>query len=85
MTENQTKVALTDAQFAHLGEGELAYFRKVSTDELKGQFPGIVGIQPGTELWALFAANGQPILLADERERVVAGAMMNELTPVSIH
>jgi hypothetical protein len=83
MTENQTR--LTDAQFAHLGEGEVAYFRKISTDELKGQFPGIVGIQPGTELWALFAANGQPILLADERERVLAGAMMNELTPVSIH
>ena len=51
MTESQTRIALTDAQFAHLGEGEVAYFRKVSTDELRGQFPGIAGIQPGTELW----------------------------------
>ncbi|MGD9914753.1 MAG: DUF1150 family protein [Rhizobiaceae bacterium] len=83
MTDN-VQLALTDAQFAHLGEGELAYFRKVSTDDLRDRFPGIAGINPGHELWALFAANGQPILLADERDRVLAGAMMNELTPVSI-
>ena len=52
---------------------------------LRGQFPGLSDIAPGLELWALFAANGQPILLADQRERAIAGAFENELTPVSIH
>ncbi|MGO4834919.1 DUF1150 family protein, partial [Rhizobiaceae sp. 2RAB30] len=36
-------------------------------------------------LWELFAANGQPILLSDERDRALAGALENELVPVSIH
>ncbi|WP_437344332.1 DUF1150 family protein [Mesorhizobium marinum] len=36
-------------------------------------------------LWALFAANGQPILLSDERDRAIASAFENDLTPVSIH
>ena len=36
-------------------------------------------------LWALFAADGRPILLSDERERAVAGALQKELVPVSIH
>ena len=42
-------------------------------------------IAPGLELWALFAANGQPILLSDARERALAGALENDLTPVAIH
>jgi hypothetical protein len=84
MAEHVTPT-LTEAEFAHLGEGEVAYFRKMMSDELTGRFPGIPEIAPGQELWALFAANGRPILLADERDRVVAGAMMNELVAVSIH
>lgn len=85
MAEHMDHIRLTDAEFAHLGEGEVAYFRQVKSDDLTGRFPGIPEIQPGLDLWALFAANGRPILLADDKDRVVAGAMMNELTPVSIH
>ncbi|RUW46763.1 DUF1150 family protein, partial [Mesorhizobium sp. M8A.F.Ca.ET.021.01.1.1] len=42
-------------------------------------------IAPGMELWALFGANGQPILLSDARDRALAGAMENDLTTVAIH
>ena len=85
MNSIEVRPAVTEAQLAHLGEGQVAYLRKVSSDELRGQFPGLSDIAPGLELWALFAANGQPILLADQRERAIAGAFENELTPVSIH
>ncbi|MFU0505947.1 BQ00720 family protein [Pseudaminobacter sp. NGMCC 1.201702] len=77
--------ALTEAELAHLGEGTLAYLREIGSDELKGKFPGLPEIAPGTKLWALFAANGQPILLSDERDRALAGALENDLTPVAIH
>ena len=59
--------------------------REMASDELKGKFPGLPEIAPGTRLWALFAANGQPILLSDERDRAMAGAFENDLTPVAIH
>ena len=85
MTANEPRVMVTEAQLAHLGEGQVAYLRKISRDDLRGRFPGIGDIAPGLELWALFAANGQPILLSDARERAIAGAFENELTPVSLH
>jgi hypothetical protein len=85
MTNSVSRPALSKADLAHLGEGTVAYLRKVSSDELRGRFPGLPEIAPGLELWALFAANGQPILLSDERERAIAGAFENDLTPLSIH
>ena len=85
MTENEARNNMTEAQFAHLGEGEVAYLRKVSSDELRGRFPGLPSIAPGLELWALFGADGRPILLSDARDRAIAGAFENELVPVSIH
>ncbi len=85
MTGNETRLTVTEAQLAHLGEGQVAYLRKVSSDDLRGRFPGLTNITPGLEVWALFAANGQPILLSDERDRALAGALENELVPVSIH
>lgn len=85
MTQNDVRIAVTPAQLAHLGEGTVAYLREMGSDELMGKFPGLPQIEPGTKLWALFAANGQPILLSDERDRALAGAIENDLTPVAIH
>jgi hypothetical protein len=85
MTGNETRFFLTDTQLAHLGQGQVGYIRKVSSDDLRGRFPGLADIAPGLELWALFAANGQPILFSDARDSALAGAFESELTPVSIH
>ena len=85
MTSNESKLNVTPAELAHIGEGVVAYLREIGSDELKGKFPGLPEIAPGTRLWALFAANGQPILLSDERDRALAGAFENDLTPVAIH
>ena len=86
MTYNDERdTTITQADLAHLGEGSVAYLREIGSEELKGKFPGLPEIAPGTTLWALFAANGQPILLSDARDRAIAGAFENDLTPVSIH
>jgi len=85
MTRTDENITMTSGEFAHLGEGSVAYLLKVSSDELLGRFPNIGEIAPGLELWALFAANGQPILLSDARDRALAGAMENDLTTVAIH
>lgn len=79
------KTTFTQADLAHLGEGVVAYLREMGTDELKSKFPGLPEMTPGTKLWALFAANGQPILLSDVRDRAVAGAFENDLVPVALH
>ncbi len=58
---------------------------KVNSDDLRGRFPGLDEIAPGLELWALFGASGQPILLSDARDRALAGAIENDLVTVAIH
>lgn len=86
MTENERKITVTQAQLAHIGEGVVAYMREMDAQELKGKFPDTIpDMAPGTKLWALFAANGQPILLTDGREAAAAGAFQNDLTTVSVH
>lgn len=85
MTYNDQRQSFSQSDLAHLGEGSVAYLREMGSEELKGKFPGLPEIAPGTTLWALFAANGQPILLSDARDRAIAGAFENDLTPVSIH
>lgn len=85
MIDSEMKFPVTQQQLAHLGEGAVAYMREMDAAELKGKFPGVPDMEPGTKLWALFAANGQPILLADGREAALAGAFQNDLQPVSLH
>ncbi len=79
------KNTITAAELAHVGEGALAYLRQIESDELTARFPGMPEIQSGLKLWALFGADGQPILLSDERDTALAGAFQNDLIPVSLH
>ncbi|MCG6115014.1 MAG: DUF1150 family protein [Mesorhizobium sp.] len=84
MTEHE-KHAVSQTELAHIGEGVVAYLREIDSDELVGKFPGMPEIAAGTRLWALFAADGRPILLTDERSSAIAGALEQQLTPVSLH
>ena len=85
MTAIEDKTLLTEAELAHLGEGSLAYLKEIDSDDLVGKFPGMPQIAPNTKLWAVFAADGRPILLTDARATALAGAIQNDLTPVSVH
>lgn len=85
MTEFETTNILSKEELAHLGEGSVAYLREFDSAELKERFPDAPEMAPGTRLWALFAANGTPILVADAQDSALAGAMQNDLTPVSVH
>ncbi len=79
------KNLLTDNELALLGEGSIAYFKEIDSEELRGKFPGMPDMAPGTRLWAVFAATGRPIMLTDARDAAIAGVLQNDLTPVSLH
>jgi hypothetical protein len=85
MTVDMEKSVLSDAELALLGEGSVAYLKEIDSEELRGKFPGMPEIEPGTRLWAVFAANGRPIMLTDARDTALAGVLQNDLTPVSLH
>lgn len=80
----EQKNRMSDIELAHLGEGAVGYLREMDSDDLRSRFPNMPEIESGLKLWALFAADGSPILLADRRDRALAGALENDLVPVSL-
>ncbi|WP_298427311.1 DUF1150 domain-containing protein [Rhodoblastus sp.] len=76
---------LTPDQFAHLGEGAIAYVRPMKSEEAQALFPQVQGLKPGMQLFALVGANGEPIVLADSKDAAVANAWEHQLATVSLH
>ena len=71
--------------FALLGAGEVGYIRKITSEEVNERFPLEEFLEPGQELWALFAADGTPIYLSDDRTRAFFRAAEDELSPATLH
>ena len=82
---NGTHPAITQEALAHLGDGQLAYVRPIRSERVAEMFPEAPKIEPGLDLFALYAADGTPIMLTDTREAALANAWSQELEPVSVH
>ncbi|MBV1700197.1 MAG: DUF1150 family protein [Hyphomicrobiales bacterium] len=76
---------MTPEQFAHLGDGALAYVKPIRSEDVAELFPQAPSIAPGLQLFALLAADGTPILLTDSRDAAIANAWEHELHMVSVH
>ena len=70
---------------AQLGDGQIAYVKAITSEEVATLFPQAPKIAPGMQLFALHAADGTPIMLTDTREAAVANAWSHELETVSVH
>ncbi len=75
----------TPNDLAHLGEGEVGYIRKIRADEVNRCFPEAPELDPEIDLWALFAADGTPLLLTDNRSSTFFKAAEDELRTVTLH
>jgi hypothetical protein len=76
---------MTPEVFAGLGGGRIAYVRPIKGVEARGLFPSLPQLADELDLWALLAADGSPIMLADSREAVVMNARENDLDAMSLH
>jgi hypothetical protein len=76
---------MTADQFAHLGQGAIAYVKAMKSEEAEALFPQVRGLKPGMQLFALLGADGAPIVLADSKDAAVANAWEHELATVSLH
>lgn len=81
---SQSKNVFSDTEFARLGAGHLAYLKCMTSDDLAKRFPSLPPMAPGLEIWALFGAAGEPIILSDIRDQALAGAEENELITVTL-
>lgn len=76
---------VSQSELAHLGEGEIAYVRKISAKDVGRCFPEAPDLDPGIDLWALFGADGTPILLTDNRSSTFFKAAEDDLRTVTLH
>ena len=77
---------MSDHDLAVLGGGEVAYLREISPRMARHMLQdavdsagnpaaaGIAGMHPSARLYALHAADGTPIAIADSREGALANA-----------
>ena len=70
---------------AALGEGQIAYVKAISSDEVRRIFPQAPELAPGLALFALLSASGAPILLTDSRDTAIANAWAHDLQTVSLN
>jgi hypothetical protein len=77
--------AMSSQEFAVLGGGEIAYIKAVKAKEMKKLFPQLEDVPEGVDLYAVHAADGTPIALADSHPGAVANAKEQELRVVSLH
>ncbi len=88
MNTNEMKnheIRFGPAEFAALGEGQVAYVKPMQSDEVQRLFPQAPAMAPGLQLFALLSASGEPILLADSRDAAVANAWAYDLETVALH
>ena len=84
MTDSMSH-SITETDLAAIGEGDVAYLRRMSSDDIRARFPAAQSIRPGLSLWALFSADGTPLAVSDDRSSILASATENALTTVSTH
>lgn len=76
---------LTETELAHLGAGEVGYIRRMRLEEVNRCFPEAPDLDPGLDLWALFGADGTPLLLTDNRSSTFFKAAEDDLKTVTLH
>jgi hypothetical protein len=71
--------------FAVLGGSRFAYVKEVRSEDVALLYPEAPPLAPGQRVFALHAADGTPILLAESRETAVEDALSHKLETVSLH
>jgi len=85
MRHEKELAAITQQELAAIGQGHIAYMRHLSGKEMNEAFPGKVEIDPEASVWALFGADGTPIMLAGDVGAALQGAFQADLLPVAVH
>ena len=85
VAQTLSRALMSDDDFIRLGAGQVAYIRRVGPHELGTLFPRVPAITGHSMLFALYGADGAPLMLADTRDALMANAMANDLETVATH
>ena len=72
-------------ELAGIGNGHIAYMRRISGRELAKAFPDAMDVPDDVLVWVLFSADGTPIAVAGDAGGAWSTAFDNDLIPVAVH
>ncbi len=67
---------------AQMGSDAVAYMREMTVEEITSAFPDTPELENNQTYWALFGADGAPLMLASERVDVASSAFYNNLKAI---
>jgi hypothetical protein len=84
-TKADRNALMSRREFQQLGDGEVAYIKRLNSDLAQKLFPALRDKLEGIDLFAVLGADGTPLALTDSRHAAVANALENDLVPLSVH
>ena len=72
----------TQDALAKVGTDAVAYMREMTVEEVMNAFPQTPELEQGETYWALFGADGAPLMLASDRIDVASSAFYSNLKAV---
>lgn len=76
---------ISEEELLHIGEEAYAYIRELSADDFETLYPGVLDGEVPIKLFALLGADGEPLMISDDRSVAEANASENDLEMVSLH
>lgn len=74
--------SILDSTIAHMGNDSVAYLREITSDEIHDKFPHVENVNGGMMYWAMFAADGSLLMLADSEKDLTHSAFYSDLVPI---
>lgn len=82
MYQFDSRPLMNAEELAALGIDFVAYVREISGSELDDLLAEGPELDPDRNYWALFAANGQPLMISDQPDEIMNDAFYNDLQPI---
>lgn len=77
--------SISKEDLRHFGEEAFAYIRELSPEDFEVMYPGILDGEVPYMLYALLGADGEPLMISDDRSVAEANADEYDLEMVSLH
>jgi hypothetical protein len=76
---------MSQVELAKLGGGQVAYIKRLTSEEALRLYPAVKGLPRGINLYALHAADGTPLALTDSRQAAIGQAIDDKLEIAGVH
>ena len=82
MFHDHINSAKSSQDLAAMGTEAIAYMREMTSEEIMAAFPLTPNLDPERKYWALFGADGSPLVLADDQQELASSAFYNNLQAI---